>query len=54
MDKAPALTRYNVCTLGRSQVFDITKAKTELGYVPKVSLSEMIRAYAEAYQRGEA
>ena len=53
-DKAPALTRYNVCTLGRSQVFDITKAKTELGYVPKVSLSEMIRAYAEAYQRGEA
>ena len=53
-DKAPALTRYNVCTLGRSQVFDITKAKTELGYRPKVSLHEMIRAYASAYQEGRA
>ncbi len=53
-DKAPALTRYNVCTLGRSQVFDITKAKAELGYAPRVSISEMIREYAEAYRRGEA
>ena len=53
-DKAPALTRYNVCTLGRSQVFDITKAKTELGYRPKVTISDMIRQYAEAYFRGEA
>ncbi len=53
-DKAPALTRYNVCTLGRSQVFDISKAETELGYRPKVTISEMIRAYAEAYFRGEA
>ncbi len=53
-DRAPALTRYSVCTLGRSQVFDITKARTELGYAPKVSVSEMIRAYAEAYAKGEA
>lgn len=51
-DKAPPLTRMNVCTLGRSQIFSIEKAKKELGYEPKVSLSEMIRKYAEEYSRG--
>lgn len=51
-DKAPPLTRMNVCTLGRSQIFSIEKAKKELGYEPKVSLSEMIRKYAEDYNRG--
>ena len=51
-DKAPPLTRMNVCTLGRSQIFSIEKARKELGYEPKVSLSEMIRKYAEDYKRG--
>ena len=49
-DTAPPITRMNVCTLGRSQVFSIDKARSELGYEPKVSLSEMIRKYAEAYR----
>ena len=48
-DKAPPVTRINVCTLGRSQIFSIEKARKELGYEPKVSLSEMIRKYAEDY-----
>ena len=51
-DKAPPLTRINVCTLGRSQIFSIEKARRELGYEPEVSLSEMIRKYAEDYDRG--
>ena len=51
-DKAPPLTRINVCTLGRSQIFSIEKARRELGYEPKVSLSEMIKKYAEDYMRG--
>ncbi len=51
-DKAPPLTRINVCTLGRSQIFSIEKARRELGYEPKVSLSEMIKKYAENYVRG--
>ena len=51
-DKAPPLTRINVCTLGRSQIFSIEKARKELGYEPKVSLSEMIKKYAEDYKRG--
>ena len=51
-DKAPPITRINVCTLGRSQIFSIEKARRELGYKPKVSLSEMIKQYAEDYGRG--
>jgi nucleoside-diphosphate-sugar epimerase len=50
-DKAPPLTRMNVCTLGRSQIFSIEKAKRELGYEPRVSLSEMIKKYAGDYVR---
>ena len=45
-DKAPAITRYNICTLGKSQVFDITKARRELGFAPKVTLDEMIDTYS--------
>lgn len=51
-DKAPPITRINVCTLGRSQIFSIEKARRELGYEPVVSLSEMIKKYAEEYNRG--
>ena len=51
-DKAPALTRYNICTLGRSQIFSIDKARRELGYEPRISLSEMIVKYAEEHRRG--
>ena len=50
-DKAPPVTRINVCTLGRSQIFSIEKARRELGYEPKVSLSDMIKQYAEDYGR---
>ncbi len=53
-DRAPVLTRYDVCTLGKSQVFDITKAQTELGYKPKITISEMIKNYAAAYLEGKA
>lgn len=50
-DRPPALTRYNVCTLGRSQIFSIEKARRDLGYEPKVSISDMIKKYAEEYGR---
>lgn len=51
-DNAPALTRMDVCTLGRSQIFSIEKARRELGYEPKLGLSEFIKQYAEEYRRG--
>lgn len=45
----PPVTRADICTLGRSQVFDITRAREELGYKPIISLDEMIDNYAEDY-----
>jgi 2-alkyl-3-oxoalkanoate reductase len=36
----PPLTRLTVALLGRTQTFDISRAKRELGYAPQVSVSE--------------
>jgi nucleoside-diphosphate-sugar epimerase len=48
MDEIP-LTRYSVCSIGRSQTFDLTKARLELGYEPiksiKTTLAEMANAF---------
>ena len=49
--KEPAMTKYNVCTLGYSQTLNIEKAKKDLEYVPKITLSEGIKKYAEDYKR---
>ena len=53
-DKAPMVTRSDICMLGRNQIFDISKAKKELGYKPKVSVSQMIQAYAADYKRNHS
>ena len=50
---APPLTRYNVCTLGRSQIFDISKAERELGYKPKITIFEMFKDYATDYLKNQ-
>lgn len=49
--KGPVITRHDLCTIGRTQVFDISKAKRELGYEPKVTLAQMFDAYAEDYKK---
>lgn len=46
--KEPPITRYTVCTLGYSQTLDISRAKRDLGYVPKVSLDTGIHQYVAA------
>jgi nucleoside-diphosphate-sugar epimerase len=38
----PLLTRYTVATLGRTQTYNIAAARRDLGYRPRVSLSEGI------------
>jgi len=38
--KEPALTQYTVGILARSQTLDISSAKRELGYVPKISIND--------------
>ena len=51
--KEPMITKYNICTLGYSQTLNIEKAKKELNYIPKMTLSEGIKKYAEDYKRNK-
>ena len=44
--KEPMITKYNICTLGYSQTLNIEKAKKDLNYIPKMTLSEGIKKYA--------
>jgi nucleoside-diphosphate-sugar epimerase len=46
-DKEPTLTRYTAGLLAKSLTLDITKAKNELGYEPKVSIKEGIERMIE-------
>ena len=42
----PVITKYTMLTLGYSQTLNIEKAKADLGYEPKITLSEGIKKYA--------
>jgi nucleoside-diphosphate-sugar epimerase len=47
----PPLYRRRVDFYTKSRAFDTTRARTELGYIPRVDLEEGIRRTAEAYRR---
>lgn len=49
--KEPMITKYNICTLGYSQTLNIEKAKKDLKYNPKMTLSEGIKKYADDYKQ---
>lgn len=51
--KEPMITKYNICTLGYSQTLNIEKAKRDLKYIPKLTLSEGIRKYAENHKQNK-
>jgi nucleoside-diphosphate-sugar epimerase len=44
----PLLTRYSAAILGRTQTYDISAARRDLGYVPRVSLAEGIERTLES------
>ena len=44
----PPITRYTVCTLGYSQTLNISRAKRDLGYKPKIGLDKGIQQYVAA------
>lgn len=45
--REPLLTKYTVSVLSKSQTLNIEKAKTELGYQPRVSIEEGIEYFTE-------
>ena len=49
--KEPALMRYSVSTLTNSITLDITKAKTRLGYEPKMNTDEAIQEFLDWYKK---
>ena len=46
----PILTRYSVGVLAKSFTFDITKARTKLGYQPTQNTQEAIKEFASWYK----
>ena len=47
----PALTRYTYYLLCYSQTLDISKAERDLGYRPKITISEGIEQYVQDYRK---
>lgn len=47
----PALTRYIYYLLRYSQTLDISKAERDLGYRPKITISEGIEQYVQDYRK---
>ena len=47
----PALTRYTYYLLRYSQTLDISKADRDLGYRPKITISEGIEQYVQDYRK---
>jgi nucleoside-diphosphate-sugar epimerase len=50
--KEPLLTRYSAAILGRTQTYDISAARRDLGYEPHVSLAEGIEHTLDYLQSG--
>jgi nucleoside-diphosphate-sugar epimerase len=46
-EKEPLLTKYTVSVISKSQTLNIDKAKSELGYMPRVSIEEGINEFAK-------
>ena len=48
----PAMTRFMAAQLSTSHWYDISAAKRDLGYEPRVSVEDGLRRLAESFQAG--
>jgi len=48
----PPLTRYSVALLAKNTTLDISAARRELGYQPRISIEEGFRRFVEWWQAG--
>lgn len=48
----PRMTRFLAAQLGRSHYFDITRARQDFGYAPRISLDEGMRRLANSWVNG--
>jgi 2-alkyl-3-oxoalkanoate reductase len=48
--REPRLTRYTVALLARHQTYDISRAKFDLGYIPKVTIAQGLEQTAQALE----
>ncbi|MCC6747332.1 MAG: NAD-dependent epimerase/dehydratase family protein [Deltaproteobacteria bacterium] len=51
--REPLLTQYAVCVLGRSRTLDISRAQSELGYRPAVSVDEGVERFVAWWKEQE-
>ncbi|MDH5174411.1 MAG: hypothetical protein OEW43_04040, partial [Elusimicrobiota bacterium] len=49
-EKPPIITRYRIANVGKDYHFSIEKARTKLGYQPRVSLDEAMERTVEWYK----
>lgn len=47
----PVLTRYSICALGLTRTLDISAARRDLQYSPRIGVEEGIRRYIEWYRQ---
>lgn len=52
--REPLLTRYSVAILGRTQTYDISAARRDLGYAPLVTVAEGVERTLEGLRPGSA
>jgi nucleoside-diphosphate-sugar epimerase len=50
-EKEPRMTRFLAAQLAKSHYFDISRAKTDFDYRPKVSNSEGMKRLAKSMQK---
>ncbi|NQU81681.1 MAG: NAD(P)-dependent oxidoreductase [Bacteroidetes bacterium] len=47
--KRPSMSRRRILSMSSNRIFDVSKAKNELGFIPKISVSEGISKAIEVY-----